>query len=133
VEKPVYALIDRPIAELPAADRFLLDAMRAWVHALTLAGDPGSVIANGFASQGRAGEAAAFDAAMRVLDTGSTATITFQRPCHATVEEDEAVVLSLWQLVRDDRLSGATAAARLLVAPAQAGALIRAMMAAIVD
>lgn len=129
----MYALIDRPVAELAVADRRLLEAMRAWVHALTLAGDPTGVIVHGFAAQGRADEAAAFDAAMRALDTGSTATITFQRPCHATVEEDEAVVLSLWHLIRDDRLSAATAAARMLVTPAHATGLIRAMMAATTD
>lgn len=125
----MYALIDRPVALLGAADRFLLDAMRAWVHALTLAGDPERAIAGGFAARGLAGRQAAFDAAMRALDEGSAETLTFQRPCHGTVEEEEAVLLGLWHLVQRDRLGDAIAAAERLVTPAAARALVRAMAA----
>jgi len=125
----MYALIDRPVALLGAEDRFLLDAMRAWVHALTLAGDPGRAVARGFEARGLAARQAAFDDAMRALDRGSADTLTFQRPCHATVEEDEAIVLGLWRLVQGDRIGDARrAAARLLTAGA-ARDLVRAMAA----
>ena len=120
----VYALIDRPIALLGLADRLLLDAMRAWVHALTLAGDPGLARVEAPGSDRQA----AFDAAMRALDRGSVDTLTFQRPCHATVEEDEAVVLGLWHLAQRDRIGDARAAAERLVDPASARTLIRAMV-----
>lgn len=119
----MYALIDRPIASLDVQTRSLLDAMRAWVHALTLAGDPGLATARGFTAPGHA----AFDRAMRALDAGSTDTLTFQRPCHPVVEEDEAVVLGIWALVRADRIAQAGAAARALIAPDAAAVMVRAM------
>lgn len=106
----MYDLLDRPVVALDPADRATLEAMRAWVHALTLAGDAATAVAARFADGG-----SAFGAAMRVLDAASTDTLTFQRPCHSTVEEDEAVVLGLWRLVVDDRLPAALATARLLV------------------
>jgi hypothetical protein len=109
----MYDLLDRPVATLSTKDRTTLDAMRAWVHALTLAGEPATAVAARFADGG-----SAFDAAMRVLDATSLDTITFQRPCHAAVEEDEAVVLGLWRLVAADRLAAALATARHLVGDA---------------
>lgn len=117
----MYDLLDRPIATLDINDRATLGAMRAWVHALTLAGEPSSAVAARFADGG-----GAFDAAMRLLDRASVETLTFQRPCHSTVEEDEAVVLGLWRLVHADRLPAALATARLLVGDA-AGAMVAAL------
>jgi len=125
----MYDLIDRPVADLPPFERFLLNATRAWVHALTLAGAPQAATAGGFADRGGEDAATAFDAAMRVLDQGSTETLVFQRPCHSTVEETEAVVIALWRLVRDDRIAPARVAAAALVG-GQAGALVSAMVRA---
>ena len=125
----MYDLIDRPIADLPPFERFLLGATRAWVHALTLAGAPDAATAGGFADHGGADAATAFDATMRLLDRESTETLVFQRPCHATVEETEAVVIALWRLVRDDRIAPARSAATALVGDA-AGGLVAAMVRA---
>ena len=66
---------------------------------------------------------------MRLLDRESTETLVFQRPCHATVEETEAVVIALWRLVRDDRIAPARSAATALVGDA-AGGLVAAMVRA---
>ncbi len=123
----MYDLIDRPVADLPVFERFMLGATRAWVHALTLAGAPEAATAGGFADHGGAGAAAAFDHAMRLLDRGSVDTLVFQRPCHSTVEETEAVVIGLWRLVRDDRIAIAHAAAGSLVG-AEARPLVAAMV-----
>jgi ribosome modulation factor len=115
----MYDLIDRPVADLPAFERGLLDRTRRWVHALTLAGTAPSP----------AGAAEVpFDAAMRALDRGSTDTLVFQRPCHTSVEEVEAVWLGLWRLVRADRIVAARAAAAALIAPAAASSLVAAMV-----
>ncbi len=127
----MYDLIDRPVADLPPFERFLLDATRAWVHALTLAGSPDTMTAGGFAEHGGADAAAAFDTAMRVLDRASTDTLVFQRPCHSTVEETEAVVIALWRLIRDDRIAPARGAAAALVGD-EAGTLVSAMVRAAV-
>lgn len=121
----MYDLLDRPVDTLSTDDRHLLDAMRAWVHALTLASEPATAVAPRFADGG-----GAFDAAMRVLERESTDTLVFQRPCHSTVEETEAVVLGLWRLVRADRLASAFATARLLVGDA-AGAFVGAIQRAL--
>jgi hypothetical protein len=121
----MYDLLDRPVDSLSTDDRHLLDAMRAWVHAVTLASEPAAAVAPRFADGG-----SAFDAAMRVLERDSTDTLVFQRPCHSTVEETEAVVLGLWRLVRSDRLAPALGAARLLVGDA-AGAFVGAMQRAV--
>ena len=120
----MYDLLDCPVADLAPADRLLLDATRAWVHALTLAGQPAAAVAPRFADGGDA-----FDAAMRVLDARSIGTLTFQRPCHSTVDDTEAVVLGLWRLVSADRIPAALATARLLVDDG-AGALVIAMQRA---
>ncbi|GGB36422.1 hypothetical protein GCM10011380_27290 [Sphingomonas metalli] len=117
----MYELIDRPVAELPPFERAMLDRMRRWVHALTLAGAaPAPVETDG-----------AFDSAMRLLDRASTDTLVFQRPCHSTVEETEAVVLGLWQLVRDDRLGAAFAAASGLVDTASVRPFVGTMIRAV--
>lgn len=117
----MYDLLDRPVADLPAFERGLLDRTRRWVHALTLAGAAPVPLA----------DEEPFDAAMRALDRGSTDTLVFQRPCHSTVEETEAVLLGVWRLVRADRIAAARAAAAALIDPAQAGALVTAMVRAV--
>jgi hypothetical protein len=100
----MYDLIDRLVSELPAADRALLGATRAWVHQLTMAGAGTPAAADALG-----GGSAPFDAAMRALDEGSTDTLVFERPCQARVSETEAVWLSIWRLVRADRLGAAQA------------------------
>lgn len=118
----MYDLLDRPVADLPAFEGGVLTATRRWVHALTLAGQaPAPVEASD----------EAFDAVMRALDAGSTGTLVFQRPCHSTVEETEAVLLGLWRLVRADRIAAARAAAGGLVDAEGARAMVAAMVRAV--
>jgi hypothetical protein len=114
----MYDLLDRPVADLPAFERGLLDRTRRWVHALTLAGT----------APAPAGREEAFDVAMRALDAGSTETLVFQRPCHSTVEETEAVLIGLWRLVRADRLAAARHAAASMMDAAHARTMIAAMV-----
>ncbi len=124
----MYDLIDRPVADLPAFERYLLDATRKWVHALTLAGVPATATAGGFADHGGETACAAFDLVMRAMDEGSAETLVFQRPCHSSVEETEAVVLGLWRLVRADRIAAAQAAAAALVDGAAARTVVAGMI-----
>lgn len=119
----MYDLLDRPVADLPAFERGLLDRTRRWVHALTLAGT---------APAPACADEEPFDAAMRALDRGSTDTLVFQRPCHSTVEETEAVLLGLWRLVRADRVAAARHAAAALIDPTEAGPLVAAMVRSVV-
>ena len=117
----MYDLLDRPVADLPAFEAGLLGRTRAWVHALTVAGAAPAPLA----------EAEPFDAAMRALDRGSVDTLVFQRPCHSTVEDTEAVWLALWRLVRADRIGPARAVAASLVAADATDALVAAMVRAV--
>ena len=100
----MYDLIDRPIADLPAFERAVVESTRRWVHAYSTAGARAIV-----------GEATALSDAMRALDRGSAADIVIPRPCFATVEETEAVIVGLWRLVRDGRSDAAYALAGALV------------------
>ena len=101
----MYDFLDRLVADLTAGDRRLLAATRAWVHQLTIAGAAGPVAAEALGAGSDA-----FDVAMRALDEGSSETLVFERPCHSTVSEVEAMWLSIWALVRSDRIGAARAA-----------------------
>ncbi|WP_019517715.1 hypothetical protein [Sphingomonas sp. Mn802worker] len=118
----MYDLIDRAVRDLRTPDRLVLDAMRAWVHSLTLAGEPKRAVAGRFIDGG-----SSFDAAMSILDRYSADTLSFQRPCHPQVEEIEAVLLGLWRLVIDGREREATQTAALLVDADAARDLVRAI------
>lgn len=100
----MYDLIDRPVHELPTFERGVLDRARRWVHAFSMAG-----------TEGVGDSDDALSVAMHALDRGSAADIVLQRPCFATVEESEAVLLGLWRLVRDGRLATARGVAESLV------------------
>lgn len=118
----MYDLLDRKVDDLRTPDRLTLDAMRAWVHSLTLAGEPKRAVAGRFIDGG-----SSFDAAMHLLDRCSSDTLSFQRPCHPRVEEIEAVLLGLWRLVIEGREADATATAAMLVNADAAPALVDAI------
>lgn len=121
----MYDLIDRPIVDLPAADRRLLGATRAWVHQLTMAGAGSPAAAAGLGDGSDA-----FDAAMRALDQGSSKTLVFERPCHSTVSETEALWLAVWRLVLADRVTHARGALHALADADAVPAVLRTVMRA---
>lgn len=100
----MYDLIDRPIADLPVFERGVVETTRRWVHAFSIAG-----------AAPTDGGSSAFGDAMHALDRGSADDIIIPRPCFATVEETEAVIVGLWRLVRDGRSDAAYALAGSLV------------------
>ena len=116
----MYDLVDRPVADLPTWERGLLGATRRWTHALSIAG-----------MEAASGADDAFDDVMGTLDRGSSTDLIIQRPCFATVEETEAVILSLWRLVRDRRDVVAGDLSRLLVDHGHADLLVDAMRRAL--
>lgn len=120
----VYDLLDRPIADLPEPDSMLLAAMRGWVHALTLHGDPAAAAGRVLADPDAA---TAFDRAMRTLDRGSADQLVFQRPCHSHVGDAEAVMLAIWRQLDHGEHAVACATLRLLIDAQAAGVAAAAM------
>ncbi|MFD1952037.1 hypothetical protein ACFSGX_14785 [Sphingomonas arantia] len=120
----MYAYLDRPVAALSTADRVLLDAMRNWALAATLGRDRAANAAARLPESARVGATDALHAAMTLLDGADAAPIAFQRPCHARVEEDEAVLLGIAALVPENP-AAATAALALLVPRSTAALAIR--------
>ena len=114
----VYKFLDCPVAALPPADRVLLLAMRGWVYACTLGGDPATAAARVLADDAEA--VAPFDRVMRALDRGSVELMTFQRPCRSSVDDMEAVLLSVWRHVARGDAATARATLRLMVDEAAA-------------
>lgn len=108
----MYDLLDRPVAALPAFERRVLDRTRRWAHAFALAG-----------SEATGGDDA-LGTVMHALDRGSADDIVIQRPCFATVDESEALIVALWRLVRDRRADAARALAAGLVDARHADVLL---------
>jgi len=112
----MYDVLDRPVAELPDFERETLLALRRWVHAVSLA--PAGAALPADDPLGRA---------LQALDRGSSSEIVVQRPCFATVEEPEAVLLGIWQLVRRGDATAARGVIAMLVDPRSATILFDAV------
>ncbi len=106
----MYAYLDRPVADLPAGERLFLDAMRGWAFARTMGRDARATLAARLPLLGRSGALDPIDAAMTALDGGSDDVLAFQRPCHDTVDEIEAVLLAIVRQAGDGRVAHAAAA-----------------------
>lgn len=111
----MYDLVDRPVAELGTFERRLLWKTRSWVQAMAIRGTS------------RAAQDDSFEHVMRTLDAGSSDSLRIELPCHDSVGETEAVLLSLWRLVRDGRDAAARAAAAMIVDRGGADTVVGAM------
>lgn len=116
----MYAYLDRPLADLAADDRLLLDAVRCWALSRTLGGDPAAALSRRMPILDEAGALRPLDRLMAAIDRDGSDAIEIQRPCFDSVEEVEAVLLAVADLARDRRLDEAAAALALLVRPATA-------------
>ena len=111
----MYQYLDRPVADLSVADRCLLDGVRSWALARALGRDTlGAMTARPTPLAG-SGAAETLDDAMLLLDEAGTTPLMLQRPCHDTVEEDEAVLLAIAERARTEALEDAVASLRHLV------------------
>jgi len=116
----MYAYLDRPVADLAAAERLLLDGVRCWALSRTLGGDPAAALGRRMPILDEAGALRPLDRLMAAIDRDGSDAIEIQRPCFDSVEEVEAVLLAVADLARDHRLDEAAAALALLVRPATA-------------
>jgi hypothetical protein len=85
----VYDLIDQRVRDLPAFEHRTLMRLRRWVHAVSQSLKPPAASSDD-----------PFGRAMRLLDEGSSDDLLILRPCHETVGESEAILVSLWRLTR---------------------------------
>lgn len=127
----MYAFVDRPVESLCNGGRFLLWAMRGWVHAAERGQCPPHVLHRGFAAVDAADALPDFHVAMALLAGDATRTMLLApMPC-LLISEDEAILLGLW---RDISLGSAANVRRTLALLAQqdsVGPIAKAMGAAI--
>ena len=114
----VYAYLDQPVDTLVPADRLLLDGLRCWALARALGRDTLEAITA--RAPALIASAESLDDAMTLLDDAGTTPLTLQRPCHDSVEEDEAVLLAIAALAQDGDVAAASTALSHLADPAAA-------------
>jgi len=119
----MYTYLDRPVADLCAADRLLLDGVRCWALSRTLGGDPAAALARRLPILEQANALRPLDALMAAIDRDGSDRIEIQRPCFDSVEEIEAVLLAVADLSRDDRMDDAAGTLGHLVQAATATAV----------
>ncbi len=93
----MYAFVDQPVTDLSPGGRFLLWAMRGWIHAATRGTCPPGQLAPGFA---RAGALPALPHVHRLLaelNQRARGDIAFAPLDYQRVTDDEAVLLQLWR------------------------------------
>lgn len=114
----MYAYIDRPVADLELFEADILHATRKWVHAVSYFPALNDITFD---------RATPFEQAMQMLHRESTGSLVINRPCHTSIGEFEAILLGLWQQVRNGLSTQARATAALIIPTARVDALIHAM------
>lgn len=94
----MYDFVDRPVARLGAGGRFLLWAMRGWIHAAIGGQCPPGAIAPAFARHGVLPALPHLHSFLAELNRRATRKISFSPLAHDRIGDDEAVLL---QLCRD--------------------------------
>lgn len=91
----MYAIVDRPVAELEPSSRLLVWAMRSWVEAVGRRQCPGLVIGPAFAKQNMIASLKPFLRMMAGLNRGGLENLEFCRLACTHVSEHEAILLQL--------------------------------------
>jgi hypothetical protein len=99
---PVYAYVDRPVTELGDGGRFLLHAMRGWLHAASRGQCPPGLLAPLFARAGALPALPAVNRLMVELNASARDKVAFLPVCAGVIGDDEAVLLQLWHDARLD-------------------------------
>jgi hypothetical protein len=127
----MYAFVDRPVKSLFNSGRFLLWAMRAWVHAAERERCPPQVLHRGFAAVDAASALPDFHIAMALLAGDAVETLLLApMPC-LQISEDEAILLGLWRDFSLGNAANAHATLALLAEGESVGPIAKAMGAAV--
>jgi hypothetical protein len=126
----MYSFVDRPVESLCNGGRFLLWAMRGWVHAAERGRCPPQMLHRGFAAVDAAGALPDFHVAMALLTGDAARTLLLAPlPC-LQISEDEAILLGLWRDFSLENAANARATLAFLAEGESVGPIARAMGAA---
>jgi hypothetical protein len=106
----MYEFVDRHPDTLDRTSRFLLWAMRKWVHARTIQTCPCMAVYRGFGDARAAAAVSDFHIAMILLNGDALEPLTLAPMGCRRICEDEAVLLALWRGIggEDSALVGGT-------------------------
>lgn len=99
----MYDFIDRPVESLGNSGRFLLWALRGWVHAAVQGACPPAALHRGFAHVNALSALPDFHAALALLNADARETLSLAPAGCSRIAEDEALLLAIWQAARLDR------------------------------
>ncbi|HJS09971.1 hypothetical protein [Sphingopyxis sp.] len=127
----MYAFVDRRVDSLCNSGRFLLWAMRGWVHAAGRGRCPPRMLHRGFAAVDAAGALPDFHVAMALLAGDAARTLLLAPlPC-LQISEDEAILLGLWRDFSLESVANAHATLAFLAEGDSVGPIAKAMGAAV--
>jgi hypothetical protein len=126
----MYDFVDRPVAWLTPGGRFLLWAMRGWIHAASAGRCPPGALAPAFARHDVLPALPHLHLLLAELNQNAIRKIVFSPLPHDFIGEDEAVLLQLCRDTAEDpvRARGTLA---LLLGEEVLGAAFTALLAAI--
>ncbi|KQZ77214.1 hypothetical protein ASE06_02945 [Sphingopyxis sp. Root214] len=127
----MYAFVDRRVDSLCNSGRFLLWAMRGWVHAADRGRCPPQVLHRGFSAVDAAPALPDFHVAMALLAGDAVETLLLAPlPC-LQISEDEAILLGLWRDFSLENAANAHATLAFLAEGESVGPIAKAMGAAV--
>lgn len=93
----MYDFIDRPVTELDSDGRFLLWAMRGWVHSAAKGHCPAQSMSRAFAGYNAAAVLPDFHLAMALLSRRARERVMLAPMGCPRIAEHEALLLALWR------------------------------------
>jgi hypothetical protein len=125
----MYDFIDQRVTALDRGGQFLIWSMRSWVLARETKRCPPNVIGPAFAKWGMISALPHFHAAMIILCKEGLETLHFSPIKCLHISDDEAMLLSLFRLLRDDQPDRIKSTTALLVTESYAAPLLAALTA----
>jgi len=110
----MYDFVDRPVASLTPGGRFLLWAMRGWIHAASAGHCPPGALAPAFARHDVLPALPHLHLLLAALNEQATRRVAFAPLAHCRIGDDEAVMLQLCRDATDDPIRARATLALLL-------------------
>jgi hypothetical protein len=127
----MYDFVDRPVEQLGHGGRFLLWAMRGWIHSASKGNCPPGTLAPAFAHHGVLPALPHVHRLLGELNRRALGTIAFLPLRYALIGEDEAILLQMWRDATENPLR-AEATLELMLEPEAVGGAFTALIAATV-